>query len=199
MTTTALRAWERRYQVLSPVRTTGRQRLYTDRDIERVRHVQHLIAAGWTVAAAAERARATVGTDGGGEPVAPALPPTHPLPRAAIIDALAAVDPFAVLASYEATRGLLRAVSVRDVSEALQGFVEQVGGRVGPADLQSAEVLPIDLSFGASTPVLPRAPAGSLARMRLETVLPLLVEDAREVAHRLATSPTRPVPADYGA
>jgi DNA-binding transcriptional MerR regulator len=186
MTTTALRAWERRYDVLSPARSAGGQRLYTDADVERVRQVRRLVETGWTVAAAAERARADVGA-GAGDRAATEPPPAHPAPRATIIDALSAVDPFVVLAAYDAARGLLRAQTVHEVSTALQQFVEQVGGSVGPAALQSGDVLPVDLSFGATAPVLPRAPAGTLARMRLEMVLPLLVEDAREVAHRLGT------------
>lgn len=184
MTTAALRAWERRYHVLSPMRTAGGQRLYTDTDVERVREVQRLVRAGWTVAAAAERARAEVG-DGKVDAWAASATATPPPSRVTIIDALSTVDPFVVLAAYEAARALLRAQSVQEVSSALRRFVEQVGGTVGPAATQSSEVLPVDLSFGASAPALPRAPSGTLARMRLEMVLPLLVEDGREVAHRL--------------
>src|SRR3954470_14197055 len=192
MTTTALRAWERRYDVLSPARSAGGQRLYTDADVERVRQVRRLVETGWTVAAAAERARADADADAGagveiGDGAATEPPLAHPPPRATIIDAMSAVDPFVVLAAYDAARALLRAQTVHEVSTALQQFVEQVGGSVGPAALQSGDVLPVDLSFGATAPVLPRAPAGTLARMRLEMVLPLLVEDAREVAHRLGT------------
>jgi len=186
MTTTALRAWERRYDVLSPARSAGGQRLYTDADVVRVRQVRRLVESGWTVAAAAQRARADVGADIG-DRAATEPPPAHLPPRATIIDALSAVDPFVVLAAYDAARALLRAQTVHDVGTALQHFVEQVGGNVGPAALQSGDVLPVDLSFGATAPVLPRAPAGTMARMRLEMVLPLLVEDAREVAHRLGT------------
>jgi DNA-binding transcriptional MerR regulator len=193
MTTTALRAWERRYDVLSPARSAGGQRLYTDADVERVRQVRRLVETGWTVAAAAERARADLGAEiSDGAATEP--PPAHPSPRATIIDALSALDPFVVLAAYDAARALLRAQTVHEVSTALQRFVEQVGGSVGPAALQSGDVLPADLSFGAGAPVLPRAPAGTLARMRLEMVLPLLVEDAREVAHRLGPVPETALP-----
>jgi hypothetical protein len=144
------------------------------------------------VAAAAERARADGQPEVGDR--AATAPPAQPPPRSTIMDALSAVDPFVVLAAYDAARALLRAQTVPEVSTALQRFVERVGGSVGPAALQTAEVLPVDLSFGAGASVLPRAPAGSLARMRLETVLPVLVEDAREVAHRLATVSETPTP-----
>src|SRR4051794_10463980 len=86
MTTTALRAWERRYDVLSPARSAGGQRLYTDADVERVREVRRLVESGWTVAAAAERARADVGADIG-DRAATEPPPAHLPPRATIIDA----------------------------------------------------------------------------------------------------------------
>jgi DNA-binding transcriptional MerR regulator len=46
----------------------------------------------------------------------------------------------------------------------------------------------IDLAFGEGPPLLPRAPSPSVARMRLEAVLPLVMEDARIVVHRLQLS-----------
>ena len=48
-----LRAWERRYGLLSPDRTEGGHRLYSERDVERVRSMQRLLEAGWSAAAAA--------------------------------------------------------------------------------------------------------------------------------------------------
>ncbi len=54
-----LRAWERRYDVLDPVRTDGGHRLYSERDVERVRAVQRLIERGWSASAAAREVRET--------------------------------------------------------------------------------------------------------------------------------------------
>jgi MerR family transcriptional regulator, light-induced transcriptional regulator len=54
-----LRAWERRYGLLDPVRTDGGHRLYSERDVARVRAVQDLIDQGWTASSAAEEVRAT--------------------------------------------------------------------------------------------------------------------------------------------
>jgi MerR family transcriptional regulator, light-induced transcriptional regulator len=48
-----LRAWERRYGLLTPDRTEGGHRLYSDRDIERVRAMLRLLEDGWSAAAAA--------------------------------------------------------------------------------------------------------------------------------------------------
>lgn len=44
-----LRAWERRYGVVAPVRTEGGQRLYSDNDIERLSLLQALTSAGGAI------------------------------------------------------------------------------------------------------------------------------------------------------
>ena len=70
-----LRAWERRYGLLKPVRSVGGFRLYSEDDESRVRRMQAHLARGLS---AAEAARAALGadevgagsTDGGSEPVA---------------------------------------------------------------------------------------------------------------------------------
>ena len=48
-----LRAWERRYGVVSPVRTSSGYRLYDDEAIARVRAMHRLIESGWTASQAA--------------------------------------------------------------------------------------------------------------------------------------------------
>ncbi len=48
-----LRAWERRYGLLTPQRTDGGHRLYSDDDVGRVRAMQRLLDQGWSAAAAA--------------------------------------------------------------------------------------------------------------------------------------------------
>jgi MerR family transcriptional regulator, light-induced transcriptional regulator len=48
-----LRAWERRYGLLSPARTEGGHRLYSERDVDRVHTMQRLLEDGWSAAAAA--------------------------------------------------------------------------------------------------------------------------------------------------
>jgi len=49
-----LRAWERRYGVLRPVRTAGGFRLYAEADLLRVRRMQALLASGLSPAQAAQ-------------------------------------------------------------------------------------------------------------------------------------------------
>ncbi|HZQ26488.1 MAG TPA: MerR family transcriptional regulator [Acidimicrobiales bacterium] len=61
----ALRAWENRYGLLTPHRTPGGHRLYSEDDVDRVRRVQLLVAHGWTVAAAAREARRRALSDSG--------------------------------------------------------------------------------------------------------------------------------------
>lgn len=53
-----LRAWERRYGVVVPVRTASGYRLYDDAAIERLRAMRHLIAGGWSAQQAAQRVQA---------------------------------------------------------------------------------------------------------------------------------------------
>ena len=49
LTPHVLRAWERRYGVVSPARTEGGQRLYTDLDIERLRLLRRLTHRGHAI------------------------------------------------------------------------------------------------------------------------------------------------------
>src|SRR4051794_30018982 len=67
-----LRAWERRYGLLKPVRSAGGFRLYRSADEQRVRRMQSHLGRGL---AAAEAARATLDEEGDHSPMAPALDP----------------------------------------------------------------------------------------------------------------------------
>src|SRR5512141_2772591 len=49
LTPHVLRAWERRYGVVSPARTEGGQRLYSDLDIERLRLLRRLTDRGHAI------------------------------------------------------------------------------------------------------------------------------------------------------
>jgi DNA-binding transcriptional MerR regulator len=55
MTVPTLRAWERRYALLLPVRTAGGHRRYSDQDVQRVLAVLELTGQGWAVGAAARQ------------------------------------------------------------------------------------------------------------------------------------------------
>jgi len=49
VTTHAIRVWERRYQALSPARSAGGSRLYTDDDVQRLRLIKQLLFQGYTI------------------------------------------------------------------------------------------------------------------------------------------------------
>lgn len=54
LTSHALRAWERRYGVVSPARSSGGHRLYSDRDVERLRMLHRLKLGGRQIGQIAE-------------------------------------------------------------------------------------------------------------------------------------------------
>lgn len=49
-----IRAWERRYGAVEPVRTNSRRRLYSDRDVERLRLLGEVVSAGRNIGQVAE-------------------------------------------------------------------------------------------------------------------------------------------------
>ena len=55
MTVPTLRAWERRYGLLFPVRTAGGHRRYREEDVRRVLAVLELVRQGWAVGPAARQ------------------------------------------------------------------------------------------------------------------------------------------------
>jgi DNA-binding transcriptional MerR regulator len=202
VTTATLRAWDARYGLVPSARTAGGQRLYREADVGRVQAVRRLVDQGWSVAGAVSQVLGQPGRpqEASGEPPDgasvqegrdAAVASDVLLPGSArrpVLDALAGIDAYAVLAAYETARDLLRATEPGQVRDILGGLVRQLGGEVGEATLQDDTVMPVDLAFGEGPPLLPRAPSPSVARMRLEAVLPLVMEDARIVVHRLQLS-----------
>jgi DNA-binding transcriptional MerR regulator len=202
VTTTTLRAWETRYGLVPSARTAGGQRLYREADVGRVQAVRRLVDQGWSVAGAVSQVLSQPSRPGeaSGEPPGDAsvqevqdaamaaglLRPGRA--RRPVLDALAGIDAYAVLAAYETARDLLRASEPGQVRDILAGLVQRLGGEVGEAAPQDDMVMPVDLAFGEGPPLLPRAPSPSVARMRLEAILPFLMEDARVVVHRLQLS-----------
>src|SRR6186713_2538336 len=53
LTVPVLRAWERRYGVVTPTRTAGGYRVYDDAALSRLRAMRRLIDDGWSASAAA--------------------------------------------------------------------------------------------------------------------------------------------------
>jgi DNA-binding transcriptional MerR regulator len=87
-----LRAWERRYGVLRPGRSSGGFRLYSEEDVARVRAMQEQLDRGL---AASEAARISLRT-----PPAAATPPATDV-REALADAIAALDDVATQAALD--------------------------------------------------------------------------------------------------
>jgi DNA-binding transcriptional MerR regulator len=228
-----LRAWEHRYGLLRPTRTSGGHRRYSDQDVQRVLAVLELAAHGWAVGAAARR----VAGQGSGGLLAPVeveqlrarvwraleeafgdLPAPSRAPEAAdeppvtgqadatggFLKAKAAASggsggaaavrqrrrtrPVAAAeqsdwdtlqAAHQATRALLYITTAREATDILVDVVGRLGGSTAPADQAGSWALPIDLTFGENEPILPVAEPLSVARLRLEQLLPGLVEDAR--------------------
>src|SRR5918994_6677787 len=75
--TELLRAWERRYGLLTPGRSEGGYRLYSDDDVRRVRRMRELLATGLSAAEAARQAGPETPPPAEG---APAGPPGEPRP-----------------------------------------------------------------------------------------------------------------------
>jgi MerR family transcriptional regulator, light-induced transcriptional regulator len=116
-----LRAWERRYGLLQPIRTSGGYRLYTEADEHRVRRVQANLARGQS---AAEAAAAALQADA-------AYPADGPQGLAGRAAALAAsLDAFDEPAAQEALDRLLADFTVESVlAEVILPYFHYVGQR----------------------------------------------------------------------
>jgi methanogenic corrinoid protein MtbC1 len=116
-----LRAWEQRYALLEPSRSSGGFRLYSDDDAARVVTMKRLIADGLS---AAEAARATLGGE--------AIPDAE---VGSVADGLAgelrdALDRFDEVAANEALDRLLSALSVETVlQDVLLPYLRILGDR----------------------------------------------------------------------
>jgi MerR family transcriptional regulator, light-induced transcriptional regulator len=116
-----LRAWEQRYRLLEPSRSSGGFRLYSDEDEARVLTVKRLIADGLS---AAEAARATLGGE--------AIPDAEVGSIAASLagDLRAALDRFDEVGANEVFDRLLAALSVETVlQDVLLPYLRILGDR----------------------------------------------------------------------
>lgn len=99
-----LRAWERRYGVVSPTRSASGYRLYSATDIERLARMRRLVAGGYRPLEAAlhldthDPGPASRAVDGGGGAATVKTHATEATPGAdrALVDAAAALDPAAL-------------------------------------------------------------------------------------------------------
>jgi DNA-binding transcriptional MerR regulator len=225
VSTSTLRAWERRYGVLQPARSSGGHRRYGPADLARVRRMLELLADGWSTEAAAvavlrEQQQVhpdvlagsppvSAGPRAAGSPPGPTAAPgagsasTEPAPaahplltldpsRLPMEDPAAAVDPDpgATASAYRAARGLLSLTRPSDAPAVLVRLVEDLGATVAAATDAPDHALPIDLGVGAGAPLLPVAD-DPVAQLRLERLLPGVVEDARRMVDLLRAAGPR--------
>jgi hypothetical protein len=90
-------------------------------------------------------------------------------------------DEHSLAAAYEATRALLCVTNPRQALTVLASLVHRLGGTVVPARRADPRTLPLDISLGEAEPMAPAAEPLSVTRLRLEEILPPVVEDARRV------------------
>jgi DNA-binding transcriptional MerR regulator len=133
-----LRAWERRYGVLRPVRTAGGFRLYSEADLDRVRRMQAYLTQGLSAAEAARAAidgQAPVGTSTGG------AGPAH---RDGLTDAAArlaaALDEFDEPAAHAVLDRLLGTLTVETVlRDVVLPYLRALGDRWERGDASVAQ------------------------------------------------------------
>jgi DNA-binding transcriptional MerR regulator len=135
-----LRAWERRYGLLRPVRTAGGFRLYSEADLERVRRMQAHLARGLSAAQAAqaaiddERPTRTAPRPTGPDDTAPPDDAAAVGPRDSITDALdslrLAVDEFDEPTAQAVLDRLFSTLTVESVlREAVLPYLRDLGDR----------------------------------------------------------------------
>ncbi len=158
-----IRTWEQRYGLAPTSRSQGGHRRYGSDDLLRITAMRELVEGGSTVAAAARLV------------ASPSAVPGPPVPLSA------ALEGSALEAAYSATRALLRIRRPAQAVDILVRLVRELGGDVVDADGAPADALPLDLSFGERAPLLPVAPPYSVARLHLERILPMVLDDARHM------------------
>jgi MerR family transcriptional regulator, light-induced transcriptional regulator len=165
-----LRAWERRYGVVSPSRTPSGYRLYDDASIARLRAMRVLVDSGWAASQAAEAVIA-------GSVELPGEEPVRALEGAGVDDALvraastydtggieSAIDGIMARGSFEAVVDdhLLPAVAALGTAWA-DGVIDVAAEHLASAAVQRRLAALFDLAGrpGSSRPVVVGLPPGS--------------------------------------
>lgn len=84
----------------------------------------------------------------------------------------------ALTAVLDATRALLWVETGADAAAVALDLVTALGGSTVAARMSGSDALPVDISFGATEPLLPSAAPASVSRMYLERHLAAFVGDA---------------------
>lgn len=127
-----LRMWERRYGILTPQRTEGGFRLYSQADEERVARMQRGIAEGLPASLAARRAAAA---PDGAAPGAPAVAP--PVLVRELTDALDRFDDMAANAVLDSALAVLSLETV--LTELILPYLQELGSRWERSEISIAQ------------------------------------------------------------
>jgi DNA-binding transcriptional MerR regulator/methylmalonyl-CoA mutase cobalamin-binding subunit len=119
-----LRAWERRYGVPTPARTTSSYRLYSDRDVELVRKLRDMCARG---IAPAEAAKLVLASDVAENPAEPGAVDAYAAYRKRIITAVESFDAQTLEAEARSTMLLGSASTIFD--KIIVPIMREVGER----------------------------------------------------------------------
>jgi DNA-binding transcriptional MerR regulator/methylmalonyl-CoA mutase cobalamin-binding subunit len=140
LTAATIRAWERRYHAVEPARSDGGQRLYSDRDIERLNVLRELTDMGRSIGSVAalppEEAQALLSED---REAAPSDPSTEPQGHAWVDDAFRCMIQMDSEALERTLWRAFRSLGARTFLEGVAApLLERVGsswavGRVTPA------------------------------------------------------------------
>ncbi|HEV2759937.1 MAG TPA: cobalamin B12-binding domain-containing protein [Acidimicrobiales bacterium] len=123
-----LRAWERRYGLLSPARTEGGLRLYSEDDERRVVRMLEHLAAGVSAAEAARLTRREL--EGGPDPSQDPEPPEAPAPAAGGEHLARALDQLDETAANAALDRLLSGFALETVvTEIVLPYLREIGER----------------------------------------------------------------------
>ena len=126
-----LRAWEQRYGLLQPTRSSGGFRLYSALDVARVRRMTELLESGLS---AAEAAREALRVEGQGAALRPADV------AALAVQLRQALDAFDAEQAHAALDRLLAGVPVESVlSDVVLPYLRELGGRWASGDVTVAQ------------------------------------------------------------
>jgi DNA-binding transcriptional MerR regulator len=140
VSTTLLRAWERRYGIVKPQRTPAGYRLYDDESIELLRAMRLLVDAGWSAREAAARVVAADATELSslGRELDVAQLPDGPFATLVteFVDAAASMDGGAMDVALDRAFATARFESVAD--EMLLPALQQIGRRWASGEMSVA-------------------------------------------------------------
>jgi DNA-binding transcriptional MerR regulator len=155
-----LRAWERRHGLVRPERTPSGYRLYTEHDLDRLRHIQGLLDSGLSIGEVTSRLRRRdperAESTNGGEPAAGLAEPAADAPTAAgirardrLVESMLRVacrsDCTGMLRVHGRAVGLLSAIGAFD--EVLLPVLRHIDNKVAEKNPHATEAREAAISF----------------------------------------------------